>query len=366
MSVTIPQHALKQALTIVAPAAVAKSKTFPSFENVLLRWDTTTLLAITHDVSVEGTSEGMASVPVKALLQTARLLDGMLECSLVERERTHDLQLRGTQVEMTHTTLDPATEQHMDLPDDADAAWTVTLDAEALREAIRRVTFAAARENYRPALQCGYLELANGMARLTATDGWMLATYGWAVPDAGADARTVLLPVRAWNALANALLCGTVELRVNTDRNFYSFRHATTRVLVWHKQEPYPKWREVWNKVGRRDELVLDRAALLRAITRVSPYAHPKQNFYVRLHIADGWLTVHAANATGRAEAAMPVEHDGHYRAYFNSRLLRQALLHLPAPQVSLWLRDDPSAALLLTTGGTDDGVLLMPVSVRG
>jgi DNA polymerase-3 subunit beta len=204
MDLTIEQTSLARALRVVARAVPARCS-LPVLRSVLLHGAPGQLtlratdfeLGLVTVVAADVAVPGRVVVPARLLGEfIAQLPGGVVR--LQRDETTRRLHVRCGRFTATLATVDA--EEFPTFPaDGADEGGTVLeLDAAALRTAITRVAFAAARDDTRPVLRTVRVDCGPEGLTLAAADGFRLArAQVRAAPATGALPQQLLVPARA-------------------------------------------------------------------------------------------------------------------------------------------------------------------------
>ncbi len=255
MHITIDQKRLKEALTPLK-IGISTRTVLPILTCVLIEardgavaFRTTDLMTQSSVRETEGVTineDGACAVDYRRLLDCVKTLPKTALISLIQRGtavevaagkhtalisgqdaedypalpsarvvgETYDVVLDG--VESTYKTLDRLTQE-------------VSLDREALVEAVSHVTVAAAADESRPVFTGVHVELRQDVLTLVAADAFRLAQRELAVPGAGSWEHDLLIPAKPFLAAVKALpKKSTVSLRAD----------FTQRQLLRQKGEP--------------------------------------------------------------------------------------------------------------------------------
>lgn len=378
MDCLVKQSDLKAALALVS-RAVSRHGKMPMLQNVVLiaegdtlRCEATDLeVGIAHRIPATVKEWGVIGVGAKLLRRTVALFSGDLRLQRYDEDDHVSLTVRMTRA---GSTLDGAPfiesvtiPKRNDQPHDA-PHWSVTFDAATLRAALDRVVFACSQETFRPELTTVCLEVEDTIARLVATDGYIMAVEHVPLAAEIDGDVTTTIPGRAMQLVARAFTSGPVTLRVFPEQQLAFWENDTTTVTAIAGKWTYPKWSGIYDQFTRDDTVIeVARAALVRAVDLALLYSEPRQPV-VYCNVRSGWLTVRSAHsAHNLGESLIPVETDEiEWWAAFNPVYLRAILAHLPDPNLSIRLRGSEYQPIMLGRPDSDGGIIIMPVSVRG
>jgi len=180
----------------------------------------------------------------------------------------------------------------------------VTVDGEVLREAVARVTVAAADEKSRPVLEGVCVDIEDGTARLAAADGFQLVVTSMPVTGGMGEDNRLLIPANALKDFA-----GTVHdddsVTMAATRNCAVFRNGDLTMTTQLIAGTYPDYeRLIPTEPATR--VSLDAAELQAALRQVSLMAQGA-NRVVRIetHQSEGRLRIYSQSDTdGDSEAS--------------------------------------------------------------
>lgn len=335
MKLAAPRHALAGAFQAVQHAVPAHDQR-PILRNVKATAadDHCTLQATNQEF---GICLELGDVPVEepgaALFPANRLMAILREApdeQLVIETTTDASWIRGNANEFELPGEDPS--EFPDLPDFPDDSYH-ELSASALRELIRRTSFAVAAENARYAMTGVLWELEGYTARLVATDGRRLAVAeGAATPqrDHNTKGRTCVVPSRAMQLLERNLQGVDEPVRVRFRPNEALFRTGRATLHSRLVEGRYPAYREVIPKKATTTIPLI--AGPFQTALRQAAIMADDDNHKVALHFTPGTLTLKARGAeTGRSQVEAPIDYDGKVvDITFDARLLLDLLRVLP------------------------------------
>jgi DNA polymerase-3 subunit beta len=228
-----------------------------------------------------------------------------------------------------------------DLPKGDASSW-VALNAEFMREAIGRTSFAvASAESSKFGATTGlYLEILDGNTVLVGTDGRRLACWGTISPKSK-SAKTGVIPVKAVSILAR-LLANSDEIKVSIGQNDAMFKteHATlyTRLV----EGKFPEFRAILPKESpNRTQLPVSQ--FVSAVRQASVMTDA-ESCRVVFNFSGDKLTLHASGSTsGRSRVEIPVKIDNPCEIAFDPKFILDGLKPL-----------DQSSDVLLELNGSD------------
>ncbi len=178
MRVSVLQENLHKALSTVY-RAVSSRPTLPILGNVMLATEDARLklsatnleLGINAWIGAKVEEEGSITVPARLLLDlVSNLSPERIDMELNTRTLTLNLQCGGTT-----TNIKGIDATDFPLVPEADANVGIAIPAKELRQMIRQVTFAAARDDNKPVLTGVLTRIDGNTLTLSATDGYRLS-----------------------------------------------------------------------------------------------------------------------------------------------------------------------------------------------
>jgi DNA polymerase-3 subunit beta len=338
MDIQIDQPALSRALRLANRVVSAKA-TAPIRQTVLLETEPARLsltatdaqLGLTVGLAAEVMESAEVAVPARLLAEyVAHLPADPVRLALDGAGR----RLRATCGRFTATfaTLDPGDFPRLPSPDEGTA---LDIEAGALRDAIERVAFAAARDETRPILTAVLLELGREGVSLAATDGFRLGRVG--LKAAAGTGQQLLVPARALVEFSRLLPGAKIARLVLIPENRGVYLVADdTRLFTRLVEGRFPAVERVipgeW-----RTRLTVETAALRQAV-RVAGLFGEGETHPAVLEVEPGKLRLRArGDDTGEAESELPVALEGESQAVaVNTRLLGEVLDVARHPQLEL------------------------------
>ncbi len=237
-------------------------------------------LWITVSVDVDGSEDGVAVLPARIASEVVRSLQpGAVSFAVDDAEAS----ITSGRFQSSIRTL-PA-EEYPKLPVPAEAA--VTLDADALAEALHQVVPAASSDDARPILT-GVLFAAEGDGlRLVATDSYRLAVRDLPGTSVLSDDQTVLVPSRALKEVERQLgSAKSLTMRLGEREADFEITldGATTRLTTRLIEGEFPNYRQLIPSTYP-NVLSVGRDALGEAVRRVKLMA--REATPVRLSMGD-------------------------------------------------------------------------------
>lgn len=338
MKLSISRDALADGLATVA-AAVPRKSTLPVLANLLVEagphglrltatdLDTTVITTVPADVD----TAGAVTVPARKLVEIVKSLpdDAVVRLSLPAGSDTR-VSLESGRARFRLQGLPVAEFPAIPQVTFADA-WGV--GADAVRQLIDHVAFAASSEAARPILNGVLWELRADRISMVATNGHRLAKMD--LPATGAAKADLILPTSALEHIARAF-DADVEIEMVRADNRIAFRSADTLIVSRLIEGPYPNYAQVLPK-GNDRAATVDRLALLAALKRMSVVASD-QTRRIRLSFSRSEVKLQVQTPdVGEGQERVAIGYEGDpLEIGFNASYLMEILKHQPTEQVRL------------------------------
>ncbi len=254
-----------------------------------------------------------------------------------------------------------ARDSYPELPHATDVSGTV-LSVSVLSSAIRRTSYAVAREDYRPSLNGALWKLGPEGLEMVATDGHRLARIHLADITSGNRFEAIVAP-KALNLLARLAEEGDVTVRFQGSQ--ISFEFGPTVIYSRTIEGPYPPYEKVIPRDNDK-QLAIVREDLLAALRRMRIIANPATH-QVKLSLEASNVLIQAENTdAGEAREKLSAEYAGEpLQLGFNGDFLMEILRNMQSERVVLKLKNSSSAVVIendTPEPGTTYLALLMPV----
>jgi DNA polymerase-3 subunit beta len=378
MKISCLQENLAKGLATVG-RAVATRSTLPVLSNILLETDAGRLrLAATNLeigvncwIGARVEEDGSCTVPARLLTEFVNSLPpGQIDMELVERTQT--LNLKCARYEANIKGI--AASEFPDVPTAQSIGGknNLHLDADAFRQMIDQVVFAAATDESRPILTGVLAKFHQGGLTLAAADGFRLSVTS---ADVGVDldeALSVIVPARALSELSRI---GTdqqdpIELIITPSRNQILF-HLTDIDLVSQLIEgSFPDYNQIIPKAHSTRTLVSTQE-LLKAVKVAFLFARDAANI-IRFNIVPGseltpgQLIIAGTSAEfgdNVSELDASIQGDS-VEIAFNARYMIDALSVAGTAEVALETSTPSSPGVIRPVGGGDFSCVIMPMHI--
>jgi len=235
---------------------------------------------------------------------------------------------------------------------------------EKLLESLRRVAFAAARDQTRYQLHGVCLRYEKGGASLAASDGRRLAFTRLAVRNPQEGQGEAIVPLKAVDALTRMLGKSGEDVRVTIAGSEICFEHDTGAVISKVVEGRFPEY-EAMVPRDVRSTMKAPAPALLTAVRQAALLAS-KDTMAVILRLCDDALELRTETKdVGQSRIEMAVEYrDEPMEIRFNPQFLLDFLRVVDTEEtIELDLKDGRSPAIL--RAGKDLVYVIMPVAPK-
>ena len=386
MKATCLKENLHRSMNITGGAIAAKGP-MPILQNVLIQAHegkltfSGTNLETTITTSAEAQVEepGAAAVPARLFSEfIGTLPDGPVELAIAEGAGM----LRVT-AGKTNTNINAANPQDFPpIPTAGDEAQTASVQAQALRDGIKQVVFAAADSEVRPVLTGVDLKLQGDSIVMAAADGFRLAVYRNTLENQVEEGMEAIIPAKTL-ALVERLIRNQEEpvgISIGAQRAGGQGSHQQA---VFHVPEieivsrllqgAFPDYERLI-PADSTTSVTLDVKELQRAARSTAAFARDDAGI-TRMELTPegegkGTLAISAkAQDTGENRVTMEVEitrGEGEgQRIAFNSRYLRDFLGAVSAETLSLSTSSQSSPGVFRSGNEGEYTHIIMPMEVR-
>ncbi len=375
MRLSCLQENLARGLSIVG-RAVASRSTLPITQNVLITTEQSMLkisatdlnMAMTTWIGAQVEEEGAITVP-------ARLLSDFVNSLPPERidiEATS--QPIGMNIKCVSFESNISGTSANDFPPipAVEDGLAAKIEPGVLREAISRVSFAAATEDSRPVLTGVKTEISGDEFKFAAADGFRLAVYSGKLAEPPSEDIEFLIPARVLNEI-NRLL-GTqqkaVEFMITPSSNQALFRVEDVEIVSSLIAGNFPNYNQLIPQ-SYTTRVVLNSDAFLSATRTAAIFARDGSGI-IRLQMASGEedapgrLTVSSrAEEVGDNEGQLGATVEGEdAKIAFNSKYLTDVLDVLDG-DIAMEVSSSSSPGVLKPTEGDDYVHVVMPMFVQ-
>jgi DNA polymerase III subunit beta len=368
------QENLSKGLSIVG-RAVASRSSLPVLSNVLLSTDegrlrlaaTNLEIGINCWVGAKIEEDGATTVPARLLTDFVNSLPaGQIDMDL--SVRTQSLNARCAQFEANIKGIDA--QEFPVVPTAEGNDGYIELQADALRQMISRVVFAAATDESRPILTGVLATFEGDRLTMAAADGYRLSVQSTKLVKPVTEKLEVIIPSRALAELAriSADQEDPIRVMVTPGRNQVLFHMRDVDLVTQLIEGNFPDYRQIIPSAFTC-RTVIDVQSFLKA-TRVSHlFARDAANI-VRLEmtpgddLTPGRLTLAAtSNELGDNVGQLDATVDGEpMEIAFNAKYLIDVLSVLDAAQVALETSSASSPGVLRVVGEEDFVHVIMPM----
>ncbi|GIW07918.1 MAG: DNA polymerase III subunit beta [Dehalococcoidia bacterium] len=378
MRVSCLQENLKRGLSIVGRAVATKS-TLPITGNILLATDegrlrlsaTNLEIGITCWIGAKVEEEGAITIPAKLLTEfVGALPNDRIDLTLTGKI----LRLRCARFEARMNGQDAddfppvATWESLD-----GESASVTLDPEALREAISQVVFAAASDEARPVLAGVLLQIGDDEMTMAAADGFRLSVRRLPVLERSGDGPVeIIVPAKSLAEVGRVLADQDDPVRVAIPRGKGQilFHLSGVDLVSQLIQGNFPNYAQLI-PTDYASRVVVNTDDFLAATRPAAIFARDS-NGIVRIEsfpgedLAPGKMIIRArAEELGDNQGEIDAVVEGsEAKIAFNAKYLTDVLSVIDAPQVALETKSPSSPGVIRPVGEDSFTHVIMPMFV--
>lgn len=220
------------------------------------------------------------------------------------------------------------------------------IDQGALREMLRKTSYAASLDETRRVLNGVLMAFKDGKLTMVATDGRRLALVEHEVEFPLEAELEMILPSKAVNELMH-ILGNDGDLKIFAQKNQVVFEFNATMMSSKLIDGVYPNYRQVV-PAACEEHVAVEREALLTALRRVSLITTDKSNA-TRLTFSANQLTILITTPdVGEARETLPVKYAGkEITVIFNPEYVMDPLRNLDSDEVFVEMNDGHSPVII-------------------
>jgi DNA polymerase-3 subunit beta len=374
VKVSCLQENLNKGLSIVG-RAVATRTTLPITQNILIATDDSRLklvatnleMAISCWVGAKVEEKGTITIPARILTEFVSSLPSD-NVELVLAKNTLTLKSGRFEARINGVPSD----DFPPIPQIADGLAT-KVEADALKQGINQVSFAAANEESRPVLTGVHADFNEDKLTLAAADGFRLAVHKTALLVKASKQTAIIIPAKALNELARFLAeqKDPVEITVNQQKTQALFKLKDIEMVSQLIQGAFPNYSQLIPQ-SYTTRTIIDVTEFLRAARMSSIFARDGSGI-VRIMVtpgveaAPGKVSVSArAEEVGDNVGELDAMVDGEKaQIAFNVKYLADALNAIHQKQVALETTTSSSPGVIRPVGVDNYVHVVMPMFVQ-
>jgi DNA polymerase-3 subunit beta len=347
------QQRLNQALTTVSRAVCKSSIDIEKMpllgcirmqvkDGFLILGATNLDISITVRVELEQKNdiqEGVVAIPAKWLTDLVSKMQGSLSLTLAENYMLHLVHAHGN---ASLKCLNA--EMYMPIPDAQDGEKPVLLPVVPLKEIVKEVSIAAARDEGFPALTCLLVHVEKNRAVFAATDRYRTAHRVLPLQTAGEETYDLLIPARELIEIVSPLPNeGMVMMSVTPNGGQVIFHTQWITLSSRLLEGQFPNYTAAIPK-ERQSRVVVKTEEFKQIVQLTAPYANAGSSRAIGLSILgsagmeSGKLTVSSLDTemgSGLNTIAAVVEGEDQGEIHFDCRFLLDSLSVISTSEVS-------------------------------
>ena len=366
MHIKINKSALAEALNNVASVVASKSS-LPVLQNVKITARDGKALFVCSDLDTtlianaecEVLEDGETTIPVK-MFSTAvsKVVDGVIDLDVDGKDRarltagTSKFSFNGISAKEF-----PVLKEEGGDP--------VTLKTDAIRELLRKTSFAMCMDDTRKVLNSVLLDFSQGGGKTiaVATDGRRLSMLNCTVEAPATFNSTFVLPRKAVDVLSKKLPKDGDCKIISTGSQL---RFVTQKFELYTKlfDDAFPNYMQVVPKTSN-EIVVVDRVELIGALDRVSVFTTSDAPT-VQLIFDKGSLILTSDTESGSSRDEVAIKYEGDkIEMNFNPQYICDALNVIDEDEVEIHLINGTSPAVIRKAGSDDYTYVVMPLRTK-
>lgn len=312
--------------------------------------------SIITSAEVEGTEDGLTTVPAKILVDTLRSLPD--QPIVFEREENkQSVTIISQTGKYKLASNDP--EEYPSLPEMEDAN-NFEIEGSILKGAIAKTTFATSNDELRLAMTGVYFSLLPNEINFVATDAHKLVKYTYEVKQDKTE--NFIVPKKSLGLLKN-ILPEMEPVTVSYNNSHVFFSYESTIVGSRLIDAKFPNYSAVIPD-NNPIRITIDRMQFLNSMKRIAIFSNKSTNQVV-LQINQNAIVIQTQDMdySNEAKETIGCDYDGDpIEIGFNAKFIIEMLGVIDSDDVILNLSTPNNAGLLLPSAQADDEDLLMLV----
>jgi DNA polymerase III subunit beta len=371
MKFIVSSSALLKQLTSIN-GVVTNNPVVPILENFLFEINDSTLTITASDLEtsmitelqVEAKESGRIAAPAKILIETLKNLPDQPVTFTIDEE-TYTIEISSS-----NGRYKLSGENATDFPriPVVKGGNAIEIPSNVLGRAINKTIFAVSNDELRPAMTGIFVQLRSDNVTFVATDGHRLLRFR-RTDIATSQEASLIIPRKAFTLLKSTLPSEATAVRMEFNQSNAFFSFDNIRMICRLIDERYPDYENVI-PVQNPNKLVIDRAALLSSVRRISIYSN-KTTHQIRLKLSGSELQVSAEDLdfSNEANERLTCQYDGEdMEIGFNAKFLIEMLNNIDADEISFELSTPNRAGLLMPLANEENEnvlMLVMPVMLN-
>ncbi len=362
MKFSIPSSELMRGLQAVIGAVPSKA-TLPILETVLFKSEDGNLslcatdleVSIVEFVEASVEDDGAVAIPARRLVETLRQLPDIP----VQFDITDNFQVKFRTDQGVYKLAGDDPDEFPDVPQ-LDSGVIIKSTTEALKDVIRKTSFAVSSDDLRPAMMGVYFQIGSEESRVVATDGHRLVRL-IRKDLVGSEETNFITPEKTLTLVSKALEETDCEITIGSDHA--RFQSGKTIIVTRLINEQYPNYDSVIPKENDK-ELKINREQMLATVKRVSVFASSSTR-QMRLKMEPNQVQISAEDIdmSSEAEEVIPCEYENEEMEIgFNAKYLADVLSNIDDPEVIFEFSTPNRAGIVRPSIQDDDEDMLMLV----
>ncbi|MCC9167251.1 DNA polymerase III subunit beta [Pontibacter harenae] len=351
---------------------VTNNPVVPILENFLFEINDSTLTITASDLEtsmitelqVEARENGRIAAPAKILLETLKNLPDQPVTFTIDEE-TYTIEISSANGRYKLSGENATDFPRVPVVKGGDA---IEIPSNVLSRAINKTIFAVSNDELRPAMTGIFVQLRSDNVTFVATDGHRLLRFRRSDIVTNQEA-SLIIPRKAFTLLKSTLPTEATAVRVEFNQSNAFFSFDNIRMICRLIDERYPDYENVI-PAQNPNKLVIERAALLSSVRRISIYSN-KTTHQIRLKLSGSELQVSAEDLdfSNEANERLTCQYEGEdMEIGFNAKFLIEMLNNIDSDEITFELSTPNRAGLLMPIVNEDNEnvlMLVMPVMLN-
>ncbi|MCI9063202.1 MAG: DNA polymerase III subunit beta [Clostridia bacterium] len=350
---------------------VASKTTMPILEGILIQTNDNEIKLTTYDLEIgieytmncEIIEQGSTVVNATMFTEIIRKLpDSEINISVNENNLLI-IECEGSLYKLA--TMNP--DEFPELPK-IEVENSITLEQSALKNMIRKTSFAVSNDENRPIFSGCLFEIKDNKLNVVAIDGFRLALRTINLPVPVNDFKAVI-PAKTLNEVIKIISDSFEEVKIGVSKNQALFEMENCKLVTRILDGEFLNYSSVipnnWQTRVR-----VNRESLLNSFERISLISssiiEKEKKYPVKVAVDIGKMTISCTNQTGDAKEDVYISTEGQYiEAGFNPKYFLDCLKAIDDEEVFVEFGSNISPCLVKSVENTDYVYMILPIRLK-
>lgn len=239
-----------------------------------------------------------------------------------------------------------------------------TIGACHFKEAVSKVSFAAATEDTRPILKGVLLEINENILTTVALDGYRLAKCTKTVKNVTSNNLKAIVPARTLSEIIKFIGDGEEDITIYTEKNHIMVNIDNTVIISRLLAGEFINYKLIIpNEFS--STVTLEKKLFENSLERASILSKSDKNNLVKLDVKEKLMTITSNSEDGNIKENIAVNLNGKDMLIaFNAKYLSEAVKNLSSEYLSINFTSSVTPCVILPSGSEEFLYLILPVRI--